>query len=379
MTLRIRYFKNPYIEGYSPNQKGESSNQINKTKILIKNTLRNGVLEHVQGYMTAKTLFKIKSPLMINFISDLIENLKNKEGTSQAKHLIQIHELKKIKKELNNVEEHDLTILRLPILNKKNPLIQILISLDDDAIKRLKSISPPPFFPDFFETLSFHTDLNRIHKLKNSAERIQRLILFSNDLIDQNNPSRSIQALIMAKKIANKHYIKFSEKINLFRKIAEAFFLLGEKNGAVATLTDGIEFVSENSPTEKQQVLYFEQISLDLIHFQAWDLLNQLFNVFTSSHHLKLKERSKAFNRVFQYIFDNLEFNQGLTILYGLKDSIEKDLLIEQLADNASSHPEWIHDAILMLKKIKNPEIQSRAMQMVSERLPVESSQELEG
>ena len=48
-------------------------------------------------------------------------------------------------------EDYNLSIVRLYILNEKNPFIKILQSLDLHTIESLKTIEVPKFFKDLFE------------------------------------------------------------------------------------------------------------------------------------------------------------------------------------------------------------------------------------
>ncbi len=373
MSLKITSLRNPHFNAFYFTPKEERCYQVEKTKTTARKTLQNTALTRVHYYMSAKTIFNIKSSQEIKeFIKQITSILKQKQL------LTEINKLKTLSKELSEMYYHDVNIIRLATVNPSNPIINSLKSLNKQTIDELKRIPPPPFFLNFFQELEFQANIEEMKKSRDPIKGVEQLIDFSKILTEKKEHSRALQALKAAKKNTQKKVLKFHRKINFFREIAQAFSHTGDRKKMTETLIEGIECLSEDSPTHEHQIKYFKEISLDLIDLNAWDLLAELFTLFTKSPHLEKKERIKAFNQVFQYIFDAHGLEKGFPILLQVKDCIEKDLLIEQLADIASNQPDWMNDAVQMAQHIKNPKIKDRTFDMLSEKQAAVEAQEVE-
>lgn len=283
----------------------------------------------VRNYMTDKISSAIKCPEMIAFIQKLIAHL------SERKKFKEVVKLQSIVEGFSSENFDQLNVLRLSVLNDKNPLICSLICLDRRTIESLKAISLPDFFPDFFEKLEFYANIQKLSGMSSDPEEeIANLIPFANSLI-RSGKKKEASIVLGNIRIAMRDRnlgLDRAKKVETFRRVASSFFDMKDRENGVAALTEALSRVCRHSySSSNQQIADLADLAKDFSFAKSWNEVIYIINLIGRTEHFPSKQRISAFIEIFKYIATHEEESMVWDIFKHSARFPEKNIAIEQL------------------------------------------------
>ena len=335
----------------------------------------------IRVHLKSRYFYEIGSQKMADFIERLISNL------DESKHPTEIAELKQLLSRPEHLENGDYNpfLVRLYILNEKNPIFAALRSLSLGVIDNLKSAIPTPaFFHNFFEKLEFHATLHHSDEIltfESSASQptqpIKELIKLANNLLNYKDKTKALKTLNITIKTIYHSMMIARERVDALRTVTALFFQAEEKEAGLAALRKAWEFIRDITSIE-ELLEGLEGLAIDFFTLGEEKETIDLINLIIQTSYFSQHDRISTFEKIFEFMLDN-DIDLMLSIIAKTDSSIAKDIVIKELSAlllEDTESKEDLSQAFQLAKCIQNEELRADALR----KLPKgkEESSELE-
>ncbi len=327
------------------------------------------------------------------FITQIISKL------SAEKHFFEIFELKKILAEFDTYPKFpkiSSKLLKLITLQKNNPIIQILLSLNLEEVKELKSIPAPPIFADFFEELDFYIILNTTSFLPDPVEKIDHLIRYAKKFINindhipnQNKVNKAIKLLNLAKTITDTKPVQLQNTTRTYNILAKLYLKIGYENEAIRIWLKNAYLVSNFDMLPFIQLETFQKTARHLSRVKALDEITEIIKIILMKPHFWNQKDSStqheepiiALQRIFEQIIECTDIPSALCVIQKIKNALEfygcMDLALEKLCKALLVTSLSFSDLITLTQSIRNESVKQRIFKQIYQKFLAEHEKKL--